>query len=337
MVFRPSRVLSCVMFCLDEIVSLSLSKPLRGGLDLLRLVSLGWSRQRSRSARRSTSLDSPRWGTLWASLSRFPWSIGGLFSGSSSSVALVSVVSLLGGVSLSIPLLWVTLWPSLSLSIPLVGGSGHLRDASLGGSHWRPICRRRSLWWCLSSTDPSLSLRLSENQKGEGLFCCSCMSQIMIQVGLIASFICLLCWFCLSVALLDGDGVLSGWFSWNRKGKASGFFFFKVLKMFISLLSSIMCHEWIYILFVYINGSQLIFYRIDCYQILLFVVLVCVYWWSVRFMSLCHVMVRWNTFLYVLSLCVYDQINFNMFGLCDPGIKRLEEGSLKRGVRRNTG
>jgi len=26
-----------------------------------------------------------------------------------------------------------------------------------------------------------------------------------------------------------------------------------------------------------------------------------------------------------------------MFGLCDPGIKRLEEGSLKRGVRRNTG
>lgn len=115
MVFRPSRVLSCVMFCLDEIVSLSLSKPLRGGLDLLRLVSLGWSRRRSRSPRRSTSLDSPRWGTLWASLSRFPWSIGGLFSGSSSSVALVSVVSLLGGVSLSIPLLWVTLWPSLSL------------------------------------------------------------------------------------------------------------------------------------------------------------------------------------------------------------------------------
>nr|VDC95208.1 unnamed protein product [Brassica oleracea] len=58
---------------------------------------------------------------------------------------LSSALSLFLAVYLSRFLSYGSPFGLLSLSIPLVGGSGHLRDASLGGSHWRPICRRRSI------------------------------------------------------------------------------------------------------------------------------------------------------------------------------------------------
>ncbi|KAF3519121.1 hypothetical protein DY000_02062382 [Brassica cretica] len=145
MVFRPSRVLSCVMFCLDEIVSLSLSRNLSavdrifsgsspsvdhaGDLGLLGVLPL--SILLAEEPFGLLSFDSPG-PSVVSSPARLPrW--------------LSSALSLFLAVYLSRFLSYGSPFGLLSLSIPLVGGSGHLRDASLRGSHWQPIRRRRSI------------------------------------------------------------------------------------------------------------------------------------------------------------------------------------------------